>query len=302
MKSSQSYITFSLKKNTKLNHTQPLTIQKFKFKAEDQTESKKLFSILKAHSSLLESLIGRDIPSSFIQENLQLNIRDIKSSSDYMMFYVTFHNPNSKVASTPDNTEVAVTSTSVPRKNEAELILGVKGNNLYAGIMISPWNSLSRHLHDFFYATINLDLDKTPITNFPNNNFFEKVKNENIIAYGIGAEMSLAHIHQDSRSPGILDALFRKKKTNDDKVTGHILIDAKMNPLILPDDVEDILQTTDLEQYLDEDNFLLTSSNRRLYPREFLDRTTYFSTKLNDKTIFCSAAFDIMKHHISKST
>lgn len=295
----QSNKDFSVKKNTELNHTQPLTLQKFRFKAENQTTSKQLFSILNAQITEIKALIGKDIPTF---QNLKLNIRDIRTSSDYLLFYIAFHNPDSIVASTPHNIKTAVESTSVPRKNEAEIILGVKGNNIYAGIMIANWNSLSRHINAFFSATTSLDLNKTPITNFPNNDFYTRVKNETIIAYGISAEMSLAHLEQDIRSPSILKALMGKKKTTGEKVTGHILVDAKMNPSILSDDVTDILQTTDLEQYLDEDNFLLTSSNKRLYPREFLDRTTYFASKLNDKTILYNVAFDIIEHHISVSS
>lgn len=294
-------ITFSLKRNSAMNHTQPLTLQKFIFKAEDQNKSNQLFIKLKSDIQRIKSLIGIDIDTF---NGLQLNIRKVRKKTDYLMMYVTFHQPFAKVASTPTSTQEAVGSTNIKRKNEAEVILGVKGNNIFAGIMIANWNSLRRHLTAILEAITELDLAKTPITNFPNNDFFRKVANEKIVAYGVAANMSLANLESSITEPSILTKILKpcSNKKKGKTVTGHILIDAKLNPTVISDDVGDVLETTDLEQYLDEENFLLTASNKKLYPRDFLDRTTYYAMPLNDKTILCKYAFDILEHHITNQT
>lgn len=288
---------FSEKRNRKKNHTQALTIQKFRFIAADQTKKQQLFSRITAKLPEIQKLEGIDLPTF---QDLKLNIREIKCLSDSIIFYINFHKPDSKVSSTPDVKDDPVGSTNVPRKNEAEMIVGIKGNNIYAGIMIAYWNSLRRHLLAFIEKIIDLDLKKTPITAYPNNDFLRQVRKKKIIGYGVAAEMSLAHLDASVRSPGFIDKICQRKKSPDAKVSGHIIIDAKLNPSILPDNIEEAIETTDLEEYLDEENFLLTSDNQKLYPREFLDRTTYFASPLTDKTILYKSAFAIMKYHISK--
>lgn len=293
----QSFKNYSNHLNKEKNHTQPATIQKFHYMAEDKTVENSLLNIIQSRLDEIKELEGVDIPAF---EGLMMSIREIRESPNSLSFFVSFHDPEHKLSITPPDSEESVTSLHVQRKNEAELFFSIKGNFVYAGIMIASWNSLRKHLYCFLdNSKIQLiDKESAPITAFPDNDFFEKVKSKKIVAYGIGADISLSNLNSSARSPSMMESLFGKKKSSRSKITGHFMVDSNLNSKILPDDAEDILLKTDISLYLDEDNFFFTSDNKKLYPKDFLMRTTYYSFPYNYKTIRSQYAFDILKHHL----